>query len=291
MAVRRAGNDGRMKLLAPVLAVALVPCGAGLFIAPVPVRAAVDCGALRAHVDRAKAALVEADAYLIENKRVQTMAEAEIANHELIVARRYGDPLPCYNSNKSAGMEYIAAEFHATAYRADDMSPEELIASDEGLQKVLHTNPDGQNPQAYAEMVRYATVVHHAADRVRKQQRADAAGSAPTGPQREDVVAQAIKTCRSAKTSQPAYGIDLPVPGGTGTGGATSYTATLDVDEKGRADNLQVVRATRFDNGPIDYNTLRFVLQNANYGPATVYENGRCRAVRSSVTVESGKLK
>jgi len=283
-----------MKLLAPLLS-ALVAWSGITALVSTPARAATDCGALRAHVDRAKAALVEADAYLLENKRVQTLAQAETANHELIVARRYGDPLPCYNSNKSAGMEYIAAEFHATAYRADDMSPEDLIASDEGLQKVLHTNADRQkrtNPQAFAEMVRYATVVHHAADRVRKQQRADAAaGSAPTGPQREDVVAQAIKTCQSAKTSQPAYGIDLPAPGGTGTGAATSYTATLDVDEKGRADNLQIVRATRADNGPIDYNTLRFVLQNAYYDPATVYENGRCRAVRSSVTVESGKLK
>lgn len=283
-----------MKLLAPVLSALLASTGFTA-LTSTPARAATDCGALRAHVNRAKAALIEADAYLLENKRVETMAQAEIANHELIVARSYGDPLPCYTGNKSAGMEYIAAEFHSTAYRADDMSPEDLIASDTGLQKVLHTNADGQkrtNPQAYAAMVRYATIVHHAADRVRKNQTTPAV-SAPIGPQhdREDVVAQALKTCRSVKASQAAFGIDLPVPGGTGTGDATSYTATLDVDEKGRADNLQIVRAARPDNGPIDYNTLRFVLQNAYYGPATVYENGRCRAVRSSVTVESGKLR
>jgi hypothetical protein len=295
MAVGRLGNNDRMKFLAPLLS-AWLAGSAFVALAPAPARAATDCGTLRAHVERAKAALVEADAYLVEDKRVQTLAQAEIANHELNVARRYGDPLPCYTSNKSAGMEYIAAEFHAAAYRADDMSAEDLIASDEGLQKILHTNAEGQkrtNPQAFAAMVRYATVVHHAADRVRKQQRADAARSAPIGAQhdRGEVVAQALKKCESAKASQPAYGIDLPAPGGTGMGLASFYTATLDVDEKGRPDNVQIVRAVTDTNVPVDSSALRFVLQNAYYGPATIYESGRCRAVRSSVTIESGTLK
>ncbi len=273
-------------------AVFALACPLAVLVSPRVASAAPDCATIRAHVARAQAALIEADSYVSEANTAAGIAEGRRAYHELDVADRYGNPAACYAG--PAYLEYAAALVHATAYDVPFLSFDDLRHADDKIQEILRINPAAArkiNPVAYASMVKWAKVVHRGRlDMARAQDRTVRDEAAAPPDRRAQLAADAFARCRAAKASQAAEVVDAPVTGDIRLGDVGYYTATLDVDERGRADNVQIIRTLSRWNAPVPEGSLKFLLENANYVPAIAYAKGTCRAVRSTIVVESGKL-